>query len=1173
MNARLLLLIWVWMGTAVCAVAQNVNTEFGKNRIQYHEFKWWQYESDNFIVYWYKEGREIGQSVVQLAELDHEEIRSLMEYRITDKIEILVYTDLTDIKQSNIGKDEVFMSSNGMTKIVDNKMFVYFDGDHNHLRRQIREGIARIYLNYMMYGGNFQEIVQNAVLLNLPEWFTEGLVAYVGQSWDTDLDYQLRDGLVSGKYESFQDLVDDDPRLAGHSFWYFIAQNFGKATISNLLYLTRINRSVDNGFLYVMGTDFYRISVSWYVFFKQQYSQSEALGEPLAEASAIPLRNRRNVPITQSQISPDGSRVAYVTNEIGKTRVYVQNLDGSNRQVILKNGYKNLFQATDYNYPLLTWSENGQVLAVIYEKRDIPKLLLYDTRKGKGETLLIPNSLDRITSADFIDNRQMALTAIVAGYSDVFILDTRTRQTRTITRDYHNDKDVVAAQINGRKGLIWASNRPDSLLMRGLDLDTLLPLHTFDLFFYDLQLDNPTELVRLTHTPLANEKSPTALNDRYFAFLSDESGIYNRYLGYIDTVLAYSERVYLLNNGEEIVLPEDSLLHTLPDSTLDTTYIRPVYKPRGFAFANSQLPHHLIQQSATADGARLTTLVYTDGRYSLHQLATDTTARPTLKMTRYMQLQRQQRQQRQQPTPSVTSSPDTPDFSFEDGAPIKPTKPARDTLKPAPKPAADSGKIDIDNYFFQSEFEDDPAPVVEQKPEPKPQQPAVRPQDPLAPYLKPIVNDRPFNRSPIDFKRSRIIPYRTQFHSEFLSTQLDNRMLFGGLVPTVDNNPNNTFPPLGVLTMLNVEDLFEDYSLRLGVRIPVTFDGVEYFAIFDNDRHRLDRRYNLYRAQFSKIQDIPLSSGQSFPVSYKLISNVAQAQFRYPLDIYQSFRATITGRTDSRVYEARNPLALELSNYTEQRIGLKLEYVFDNTLDIDLNIKNGTRIKATAEVLNRFAIGVLDSVYFEPSTGFLGLAGIDARHYQPLDRHSILAVRLAAFSTFGTNKTLFFLGGTNNWMLLPEYNQDIPIPTSDAFVYQTIAANLRGFRSNIRNGSNYALLNAELRVPITKYLTAHTVENNFIRNLQLVGFFDAGTAWEGFSPFRDDNPLNTVVIQDDNAPVRVTVNYFRNPIVMGYGFGARSTLLGYYVRADYAWGIETGIVNDPMLYISIGTDF
>jgi hypothetical protein len=63
------------------------------------------------------------------------------------------------------------------------------------------------------------------------------------------------------------------------------------------------------------------------------------------------------------------------------------------------------------------------------------------------------------------------------------------------------------------------------------------------------------------------------------------------------------------------------------------------------------------------------------------------------------------------------------------------------------------------------------------------------------------------------------------------------------------------------------------------------------------------------------------------------------------------------------------------------------------------------------------------------------------------------------------------------------------------------------------------------------------------------------------------------VIEQPNSPLSIKVNYFRNPVVMGYGFGLRSMLLGYFVRFDYAWGVETGIVQDPILYFSIGTDF
>ena len=95
---------------------------------------------------------------------------------------------------------------------------------------------------------------------------------------------------------------------------------------------------------------------------------------------------------------------------------------------------------------------------------------------------------------------------------------------------------------------------------------------------------------------------------------------------------------------------------------------------------------------------------------------------------------------------------------------------------------------------------------------------------------------------------------------------------------------------------------------------------------------------------------------------------------------------------------------------------------------------------------------------------------------------------------------------------------------------------------------------------------------SFWRNFQLIGFFDVGTAWQGKNPYRGDNPLNTIYVY--NPPtVAVKVNYFRDPLVAGYGVGVRAPIFGMYLRVDYGWGIETRVIQDPVLHIALGTDF
>ncbi|MFN3939949.1 MAG: hypothetical protein ACK4IY_05140, partial [Chitinophagales bacterium] len=97
------------------------------------------------------------------------------------------------------------------------------------------------------------------------------------------------------------------------------------------------------------------------------------------------------------------------------------------------------------------------------------------------------------------------------------------------------------------------------------------------------------------------------------------------------------------------------------------------------------------------------------------------------------------------------------------------------------------------------------------------------------------------------------------------------------------------------------------------------------------------------------------------------------------------------------------------------------------------------------------------------------------------------------------------------------------------------------------------------------------IKAQMIKNFQIVGFFDAGTAWEGKSPFDQENPYNNVTF--GQAPLSVDVNFFRDPVVAGFGWGLRTTIFGYFLRVDRARGIELNGLTDGYWYFSLSLDF
>ncbi|NND07553.1 MAG: hypothetical protein HKN87_14340 [Saprospiraceae bacterium] len=1112
--------------------AQVEQVEYGKNRIQYHDDfdQWLFYESENFITYWYGKARNHGISTVKYAEQDHDEILDIIEHRINDKIQILVYTDVSDLKQSNIGHEESFHTEAGRTKIEGSKIFVQFDGNHGNLRRDIRRGVARIFLNNMFFGSNLQEVVQNSVSAAIPEWFQGGLSDYVGSYWDHKSDDQLRNIFLHERKTDFKRISAYYPNIVGHSLWYYIGVTYGKSEISNLLYLTRINRSVEDAFLYVFGIPFEEIVSQWEQYFKKRYEAEQELFQPIIGGEKVTFKRKKRVPVSHLRYSPDGTRLVIIDNNISKTRILLRDLQTGQIKKIFKHGYRNNLQATDYNYPMVAWTPDGSGLFILYEYRDQITLKLINFRDGSTISQVLPERYQRVYSMDCLSEKELIFSALSEGMVDLFYYTPNTRQSNQLTKDIYDELDVRIGEVDGVNGILFSSNRPDAY-QRSSSVDTVLPFENFNLFHLALE-EEGTALYQITKETGVDLRKPVPVGDG-IVYLSYANGIINRKM--VQARRAQEPRIRVTFTDEsELVLPPtmiDSLVDSLIVTTVDT--FRTVYESTTKYLTNYL--HNIQEFDVDAGQGKAVETFYKVNDYVVYEKPlSDRTVQANTSL--HHQIIDQQKDIPEEVIPIAPSAP----------------KPSREIIRSSK--LSDDGK----KYLFQSEFGDMESDEAEEILE-------AATSALIVPTTN-VVNRKTSSVDSLAINRLRIVPYQLKFKLHSLSANMDNDPLFGGLDSYTAFKREYEPPPIGVLIKSSFKDLFEDYVFEGGVRIPTGFNGAEFFLVHDDRKNRLDKRYAVYRRTISENQ--ALESGDPARIRTKIL--LGQFGVRYPLDIYHSLRATATLRQDKTTVLASDINSLNSPDLEAQRFGVKLEYVFDNSLDIDLNIRSGTRFKVFTEAVKKFSFSI-DPLSLQLSKGFMTVIGTDARHYLNFFKHSVLAGRLAAATSFGSEKILYFLGGSDNW-LIPKFNDQIPQPTGGNFAFQTISPSLRGFDYNIRNGSTYALVNTELRLPLFKYFSRRPIKMSFIRHLQLVGFADAGAAWEGISPFDEENPINIVNLE--NPPtVKLKVNYYRDPIVIGYGVGLRTMLFGYFLRLDYAWGVETRITQKPKLHFSMGLDF
>jgi len=383
---------------------------------------------------------------------------------------------------------------------------------------------------------------------------------------------------------------------------------------------------------------------------------------------------------------------------------------------------------------------------------------------------------------------------------------------------------------------------------------------------------------------------------------------------------------------------------------------------------------------------------------------------------------------------------------------------------------------------------------------------------------------------------------------------------YKGLFITNDANSDWRIDPIrgfGYAQSLSMNDLLENHVIKAGFFISSNFRNSDLFAEYNNNTYRIDFGMRVDRKSL-------YIDSEGSPQKYRFNQLMFSASYPFSTRSRLTLSPMFASTRMIDVYVLPNPDMA--SNYG----GLRGEYVFDNTKVNGMNMMEGTRFKIRYD--NYLGLSSANESFNRLS--------LDFRHYQKIHRDLILAIRASASHSGGKAPKQNIMGGMENWISNRKEARtgDNPLnfgPTIDNrdIFFADFATNLRGFNLNRLSGTSYMLLNAELRIPLIKYLYRGSITSSFLRNFQIVGFGDIGTAWTGKGPFSENNSLNTQIIGTESDPFRATVTNFKNPYLMGYGVGARTTIFGFYVKFDYAWGVDNGYTNKPIPYLTLGYDF
>ena len=1111
--------------------AQVNAVEFGKNRIQHKKFDWKFYQSPNFNSYFNQGGLELGKFVAQVAEEELPSIEQMVEYGLQRRINIVIYNSYNDYRSTNIALNSEIMNPGGLTKLVNNKMVIYFDGDHANLRRQIRQGIARTLLDNQLFGDDIGEFASNQALLDLPVWLTDGFVRYVAEPWSTEKDDDLKSAILSGSYRNFYQFAFEQPDLAGHAFWYYIAEVYKKENVTYFLYLSRIYKSLNSASQRITKKKFKQVLADFMTYQEEKYYRD--------------IRQRRNVPkgtvsVTEEitprkdffrfQANPNPRNVSYVVAQFKKgiySVGYYENFELT--KTLLKYGVRTYRNEINPNYPLMAWEGKGTRIATIYWEEGKIKMFVYDVvaryKRNKQEI----EGLDQVLDVQYmLDQNTLLLSAVKNGHTDIYVYKIEQNKLEQLTNDVWDDLNPSSVSFPNKTGIIFSSNRPSP---EAPSVDTSIPSkYKYNIFLLDYFTKK--QVTQLTNMKFGNASTPMQYNVNHFTFVSDENGIANRWAGFFSTQREGLDTLFYI--GDEVLRnPSDQEL----DSTLvawqknepDSISMFQITRDSTYAFPITNYQSSLLETRIAGDRGQVSEVTRQGDYKFLYKLRVDSIAL-------------RNRNINARPT----------DFRRKQMAERRAQEGRATIIQPV-----DTSQKRTD--LFASEFDD----------EDKDTSGAVR-------TTQPVVEDVSI------LHQSRLYNYKLKFSTEHVISGVSNNVLInryqpysGGSGPIQLGNGSN----LNFTFRAQISDVLEDIKFHGGIRFGTNLRDNDYLFGFQNFRRRFDWGVLYYRTSNRNfVAQIPGIAEYNM----QLNTNLYQFNGSYPFNEVKSLRATIGYRRDRSIIKPFNSISrpprpdvfglIEPDRLTQYGIG-RIEYVHDNTINPQQNIWHGLRYKVFLDI----NMPIRDTVNGNKYTFNFGF---DARHYYPIYRNFIWAVRAAADFSWGNQKMIYYLGGVDGW-ISPKFNDaNRPAPDQN-YAFQTLAVNMRGYNQNVANGNNAFVLNSELRLPVFSTFFNRPINNAFLRNFQLVQFFDFGTAWNGaynsiqrptvtyFTP-DPGNPSQP----DPNNPVRVSIRAGGiGPFAGGYGFGARSTLLGYFIKFDAGWPMNSFFREKPTLYVALGFDF
>ncbi|WP_258096127.1 peptidase S9 [Salinibacter sp. 10B] len=426
--------------TAFGAVSPASAQYFGQNKVQYDNFEFKTFNTENFDIYFYPEERQAVMDAGRMAERWYQRHSRTFLREFRKRKPLIFYANSADFQQTNAVRGQLGQGTGGVTESIKERVIMPLTGSYKETDHVLGHELVHSF----QYDIALRKDTRNFSLRNLPLWMVEGMAEYLSiGSRDPHTSMWLRDAVLREDLPTIRQMTrnmrDYFPYRYGQAYMAYVGGKYGDAAVTDLYKLSgRVG--VDSAFVYSLGITTDSLSAEWKQSVRDTYLPKMRGRTPVDSVgrAVIGTPGADNELNISPAVSPDGRYVAFISRRnIFNTNLFVADTETGKIVQELEGTRSNPhFDALRFIDSAGSWSPDGQRFAFVTFAEGTNEINTFNVQSGEIQMRTAVEGVGAIQNLAWSPSgRYIAFSGLEGGVSDLYLYDLEKKQVRQLTND------------------------------------------------------------------------------------------------------------------------------------------------------------------------------------------------------------------------------------------------------------------------------------------------------------------------------------------------------------------------------------------------------------------------------------------------------------------------------------------------------------------------------------------------------------------------------------------------------------------------------------------------------------------------------------------------------------------------------------------------------------------